>query len=141
MAHRSGLVAAGAGLVLSLLAWAASYWQVGYSLAGQGTHLVLLRAGQLTLGWTERTQQRGWSALGFAGLKTSWWPRYSAFPNTFWSLAIPLWIFAVPSGLWVWRQLAFRDRQRRWGRCTGCGYVQRGVSEAVCPECGRSLVK
>jgi hypothetical protein len=55
---------------------------------------------------------------------------------------VPVWllpaVFVAPSG--VLAILSVRERRRRRvGLCKRCGYDRRGLGEAVCPECGRSV--
>ena len=39
------------------------------------------------------------------------------------------------------RSHILHDRWYRQGRCLGCGYPRDGVTDGVCPECGRAWVR
>ena len=80
----------------------------------------------------------GWSWGGFQF--DPYRPRPGALPTTRgFFLAVPLWALALAgASAPLWRTASFLRgrRQRRAGRCPGCGYDLR-ATPGRCPECGR----
>ena len=66
-----------------------------------------------------------------------WWPQRQHLPFHL-LIAIPLWMFALPSAvLAAWTLFSLR---RKPGHCE-CGYTLVGLpAQAPCPECGRAAV-
>ena len=84
----------------------------------------------------------GWTAAGYHGFSTNWWPDdgLSMKRGDSWSISIPLWI---PTAISVLALLAYQNpwtigdaRTRLPSECRGCGYDIRG-SGRKCPGCGR----
>ncbi len=52
-------------------------------------------------------------------------------------LYLPLVVFSIVPGIWVWRSTRRLERRGR-GKCENCGYDLRGSKER-CPECGEAI--
>ena len=133
------------GLLASLVAWPASYWNILW-YCGDGQTKIILSSGGLVV---ERTYSdgevlfegpAGLQVLGFRGLRTLWIPHYRHTERHVPELTIHTVNIALPFYTPV---LAFsaaiacgRPRHRRPGFCLKCGYNLCGLPEPKCPECG-----
>jgi hypothetical protein len=53
------------------------------------------------------------------------------------AVGLAAWAVLGVFGLWLWEQPAeVRQRRRRTGLCSRCGYDLTGNVSGVCPECG-----
>ena len=147
------------GLLLSVGAWGASYWNVGYF-----NHPVTIFAFEGCVGlriWHEDDYDLATvkSELNSSNIKStsignnffllrgfqsrhtySWWGEIVKSPretSVVFALWIPTLIFAL---LPAYALLPHhrRRKRRKLGLCLKCGYDLRG-SEERCPECGRTL--
>ncbi len=140
------------GFLLSIAAWAGSYFSIGLSPPSVGKFVYFdLEPGIFQFGEVEfivlDSAQSSTSPShlrfycgGFRGFDTAWWPPqglgfYRPGPH----VIVPLWIPALFFGVVfvICRPFYFRRRARRLrlGLCVECGYDLR-ASKDRCPECG-----
>ena len=145
-------VLSAAGLLASVGAWAASYWNIVWHCGvgdGQSQTTLVLSLGGLV---AERTYAEGAvlfvesptgvQVFGFRGFRTLWTPQYRhterALPKATMhaiELVLPLYIpalafVAASAALW------WRGRRPLAGHCEKCKYDLTGNTSGVCPECG-----
>lgn len=129
------------GMGLSLAAWAASLWCVGYrSTAGWRVGLC---HGSATFKLSRRAAARsGFYAEGFDGLRTEWGFDFGSPYRKVQHLPLwaPLVLSLVGLGWWYYAQgPRRRELRRRQGRCQNCGYPLQGLDVPRCPECGTAF--
>ena len=131
------------GLVLSLVMWGVSYFNVScVSVDAKSMRFCSLSSGLIIFVWVPELWglQSSISSDGFKSWNTVWWPYSSSYrerPPGGYAIAVPLWmpilLFAgVGCGLLPHHH---RRRCRKLGLCMKCGYDLRG-SKDRCPECG-----
>jgi hypothetical protein len=75
-----------------------------------------------------------------AGTLGAWWVEHVQWP--IWVVYLsPMIIWHTPvAGALIWWGLHQRLTQRPEWACGGCGYDLRGLTQDVCPECGRTRI-
>ena len=136
------------GLLLSVVAWGASYYRVKYWSSTYDITFSMGCCEYLDKPTPMEPNWLGWRRLDFTGFGTIWWPpdlhRGQAYPQG-WYMIMPLWIpvlcFGVPSWFLFFRPIRRRRKRKKLGLCLECGYNLRGLTELRCPECNTPFEK
>lgn len=132
--RRTVMWAAGVVPVVSVAAWLASLFGVGW---GFSTGVVGVSEGAFIVFRQRQSNPypSGW-ITGEASLYQHWWPWDLWSPGL---VIVPLWLPATLAAVSLtWTSLVGRHArvQRRRGFCPSCGYDLTGLT-GPCPECGR----
>ncbi len=121
-------------LVVCIVAWTVSYWDVAYYSRILTVRLV---SGSMCFGVVGGHE--GWHVEGYRGLWTDWWRMGSerTFGESTFDFPIPLLVLFTAGTIgWSW----FRNRSRiAPGYCSHCRYPMKGLPHKRCPECGAEL--
>lgn len=138
------------GVLLSLVLWACSYWQVKYVWCDEETlsgGRIVAEHGRLIidLGRYNFYPTYAGLRLGFGGrfwFKNEWiLPYLPSWDDEGFTLFFPLWIPLLGFGVLLVLSavpLHTRHRRRKLGLCVNCGYDLR-AARGRCPECGTAF--
>ena len=150
------------GLLLSVVLWGVSYWNVQWTNCAR-TRYVSVSEGAFWMGTAPKPVRDARSGIrmdGFRGLRTTLLPHYSItvrvvvtrpdgtsqIMNSFFKshYAFPLWmptaLFVFPLWLFFLSPVSRRRKRKKLGLCVKCGYDLR-ASKGRCPECGEAFEK
>ena len=124
--------------------WVASYWRIAL-ISPSGYQLLWLNRGSYHVNIfcaAPLDDHPPFSALGYEGLSTYWWPIVRWKPAFYWACTGTFWLptlllaLSLAYTLSPWTR---RKRRARRGLCIRCGYDLHGGEHGHCPECGHTL--
>ena len=138
-------------VIITPLAWGASYWNM-YWIPSNGCCCLRLEYGKISLTWMDRgriyVEKSPQNYFRFKGLYTRWKPGFSRFflGSTIYGAPKPA-PTATYIGLPMWIPLLFsivvllyhRKKRSDDGCCQVCGYSLTGLTTPRCPECGNDF--